>query len=221
MVSSLEHAPSLASYIDHTVLKPEATRAEVEQFCTQAKTYKFKSVCINPVHVPLVAKTLKGSGVLTCTVVGFPLGATPSACKAHEAATAVAAGADEVDMVINIGALKEGDIETVRADIAEVKKACGKATLKVIIETCLLSDDEKVTACRLSKEAGADFVKTSTGFNKGGATPHDIALMRRTVGESMGVKASGGIRTKSDALAMIEAGASRIGASASIAIIEG
>ena len=209
----------LASYIDHTILKPEARKAEVERLCEEAVRFQFASVCVNPCWIPLVADKLRGSGVLACCVVGFPLGATPAECKAHEAAVCVRNGAQEVDMVINVGALKDGDLALVRDDIAAVRQACGKATLKVIIETCLLTDEEKVLACRLSCEAGADFVKTSTGFSKAGATAADIALMRRTVGPDIGVKASGGIRTQADALAMIAAGASRIGASAGITII--
>lgn len=209
----------LASYIDHTILKPEAQRAEVERLCEEAIRFHFASVCVNPCWIPLVAGKLQGSGVLACCVVGFPLGATPAECKAHEAAVCVRDGAQEVDMVINVGALKDRDLALVRDDIAAVRQACGKVTLKVIIETCLLTDEEKVIACQLSCEAGADFVKTSTGFSKGGATAADIALMRRTVGPELGVKASGGIRTQADALAMIAAGASRIGASAGISII--
>ena len=209
----------LASYIDHTILKPEAQQVEVARLCDEAIRFRFASVCVNPCWVPLVAKKLQGSGVLTCCVVGFPLGATLTECKAHEAATCIRNGAEEIDMVINVGALKDRDLAAVRDDIAAVKKVCGKLTLKVIIETCLLSDEEKEIACRLSVEAGADFVKTSTGFNQSGATLADIALMRRTVGSQLGVKASGGVRTQADALAMIDAGASRVGASAGISII--
>ena len=210
---------SLASYIDHTILKPDAQRVEVERLCEEAIRFKFASVCVNPYWVSFVAGKLKGSGVLTCCVVGFPLGATLSECKAQEARACVKNGADEVDMVINVGALKDGDLDVVRGDIAAVKAACIDKTLKVIIEACLLTDIEKATACRLSVEAGADFVKTSTGFSKSGATVADIALMRQTVGPMLGVKASGGVRTQTDALAMIAAGASRVGASASVAII--
>lgn len=209
----------LASYIDHTILKPDARNAEVENLCNEAIRFKFASVCVNPYWIPLVARKLKGSGVLSCCVVGFPLGATPAECKAYEAETCIKNGAEEVDMVINIGALKDRDLDTVRNDIATVKAACGNKTLKVIIETCLLTDDEKETACKISAEAGADFVKTSTGFSQSGATAADVALMRRTVGPTIGVKAAGGIRNKADALAMIEAGASRIGASVSVLII--
>lgn len=210
---------SLASYIDHTILKPDAQRSEVTKLCEEAVLFKFASVCVNPYWVPMVAEKLKGSGVLTCCVVGFPLGATLTQCKAQEADACVSHGADEVDMVINIGALKDGDLNTVRSDIAAVKAACAGRTLKVIIETCLLSDAEKATACRLSAEAGADFVKTSTGFSKSGATVADVALMRQTVGPLLGVKASGGIRTQAEALSMIAAGASRVGASASVSIV--
>ncbi len=210
---------TLASYIDHTILKPDAQRFEVEKLCDEAIHFKFASVCVNPYWIPLVAKRLKGSSVLTCCVVGFPLGATPAQCKAQETETCISNGADEVDMVINIGALKDGDLESVRSDIATVKAACAGKTLKVIIETCLLTDAEKVLACKLSVEAGADFVKTSTGFSKSGATVADIALMRQTVGPLLGVKASGGVRTQANALAMIAAGASRVGASSSVAIV--
>ncbi|WP_191059208.1 deoxyribose-phosphate aldolase [Geminicoccus harenae] len=210
---------NLAAFIDHTILKPDATRAEVARLCAEAKEHGFKSVCVNAIHVAEVAQALAGSEVLACAVVGFPLGATLPAIKAAEAAAAVAAGAAEIDMVIDIGALKDGRVDAVQADIAAVRTACGDAVLKVIIETCLLTDEEKRQACQAAKAAGADFVKTSTGFSKSGATVEDIRLMRATVGPDMGVKASGGIRTRADALAMIEAGASRIGASASIAIV--
>lgn len=209
----------LARIIDHTILRPEAGRADVLRFCDEAKTHRFCSVCVNPVHVPTVAAALAGSGILTCSVIGFPFGAIPTPLKAAEASWVVAAGASEVDMVIALGALKDGDWPAVRRDIAEVKQACGTARLKVILETCLLTEQEKITACHLCQEAGADFVKTSTGFSKAGATVEDVALMRRVVGNALGVKASGGIRTRADALRMLEAGASRIGASASIAII--
>ena len=209
----------LASYIDHTVLRPEARRADVTRFCEEAVDYGFFSVCVNPYYVPQVVAALKGSPVKTCCVVGFPLGASPTIVKVQETEWAVAVGAQEIDMVISVGALKDGDTSAVRDDIAAVKRACGSALLKVIIETCLLTDDEKKTACLLAKEAGADFVKTSTGFSSGGATVEDIALMRATVGPDMGVKASGGIRTFNDAVRMIEAGASRVGCSSSIAIV--
>jgi len=212
----------LASYIDHTILKPEATRADVLKICEEAKEYRFASVCVNPYWIGLVAETLKGSGVTPCSVVGFPLGAHTAAMKAAEAAACVAAGACEVDMVLNIGAAKDGDWDTVEADIAAVVSAAHpNAKVKVILETCLLTDEEKAEACRRAVKAGADFVKTSTGFNKGGATVHDVALMRGVVGPDVGVKASGGVRTREDALAMIEAGASRLGASAGVKIVNG
>ena len=217
-----EYDRALAAMIDHTLLKPEATRDQIIKVCQEAVAYRFASVCVNPYWVPLVAEQLKGSPVKVCTVIGFPLGANTSATKALETAEAVNAGATEVDMVINIGALKSGQVDVVRADIkAVVQAAKPKALVKVIIETCLLTDEEKVTACRLAKEAGADFVKTSTGFSTGGATVADIALMRKTVGPDMGVKASGGIRDVAAARAMVEAGATRIGASASTAIVTG
>ncbi|WP_119310035.1 deoxyribose-phosphate aldolase [Cohaesibacter haloalkalitolerans] len=211
----------LAGYIDHTILSPQATPGEVEKICREAIEFGFCSVCVNPINVPQVASLLKGSAVLTCSVIGFPLGAIPTSLKCEEARWVVSEGAQEVDMVIPVGQLKAGDADYVRSDIAAVKKACGDAKLKVIIETCLLSDEEKKLACKLSKEAGADFVKTSTGFMGGGATAEDVALMRAEVGPDMGVKASGGVRTRDDALRMIDAGASRLGASASIAIISG
>jgi len=211
----------LARTIDHTILRADATRADVAKVCREAREHGFYSVCVNPVHVPDVAAALAGSDVATCAVVDFPLGATPSAVKAAEARWVVAAGAREVDMVINVGALKEGRRDEVEADIVAVREACGPALLKVIIETCLLSDAEKEAACRLAVAAGAQFVKTSTGFGKAGATVEDVALMRRVVGPDIGVKASGGIRTREDALRMLAAGASRIGASASVAIVTG
>ncbi|ALA17735.1 MULTISPECIES: deoxyribose-phosphate aldolase [unclassified Chelatococcus] len=211
----------LARTIDHTILRADATRADVAAVCREAREHGFFSVCVNPVHVPDVAAALAGSDVATCAVVGFPLGATPSLLKASEARWVVAAGAREVDMVIDVGALKEGREGDVSADIAAVREACGPALLKVIIETCLLSDAEKEVACRLAVAAGADFVKTSTGFGKAGATVEDVALMRRIVGPDIGVKASGGVRTREDALRMLAAGASRIGASASVAIVTG
>ncbi len=213
---------NIAKYIDHTLLKANATEAQIRRLCEEASEYHFASVCVNTCYVPLAAELLKGSGVKTCCVVGFPLGAMSTAAKAFEAADAVKNGAEEVDMVINIGAVKFGDWDYVAKDIEEVVKAShDKALVKVIIETCLLTDDEKVLACRTAKEAGADFVKTSTGFSIGGATVEDIRLMRETVGAEMGVKASGGIKTYEDAIAMIEAGATRIGASSGIAIVEG
>jgi deoxyribose-phosphate aldolase len=209
----------LAHWIDHTILAPDATEAQVEPLCREAVAHAFRSVCVNPVHVRFVAAQLRGTAVKACSVVNFPFGAAPTRSKAAEAAAAVEDGAGEVDMVLASGLLKAGRLDAVRADIAEVKRACGPALLKVILETCLLTDAEKVTACRLAQEAGADFVKTSTGFGSGGATVADVALMRRTVGPDMGVKASGGIRTFETAKAMIDAGATRIGCSAGLAII--
>ena len=212
----------LARMIDHTILKAEATENEVEKLCKEALEYNFASVCVNPSMVEKAASILKGSDVKVCTVIGFPLGATTTEVKAFETEDAIKKGATEVDMVINIGKLKEGNLDYVKKDIeAVVNAAKGKALSKVIIETCLLTDEEKVTACKLSKEAGADFGKTSTGFSTGGATASDIKLMRETVGPELGVKASGGVRSLEDAMAMIENGATRIGASASIAICEG
>ena len=212
-------ASELAKYIDHTLLKPDATAAQIQKICDEAKEHHFASVCVNPSRIALVARELEGSGVTPCCVVGFPLGAIPAESKAAEAAVAVKNGAREVDMVINIGAAKDGDWATVDQDIAAVKAACAPAKLKVIIETCLLTDEEKVQACLAAKAAHADFVKTSTGFSKGGATVSDVRLMRKTVGPEMGVKASGGIHNRAEAEAMIEAGATRIGASSGIAIV--
>lgn len=212
----------LAKMIDHTILKPEADKASIEKICKEALEYNFASVCINPTNVELAAKLLKGSEVKVCTVIGFPLGANTMEVKAFETKDAIAKGADEVDMVINIGRLKDKDYEYVEKDIkAVVDAADKKAVTKVIIETCLLTEEEKVKACELAKKAGADFVKTSTGFSTGGATPEDIKLMRETVGPDMGVKASGGVRSIEDAEAVIKNGATRIGASASIDICEG
>ena len=214
---------SLSHLIDHTLLRPDATRDEIAQLCYEARKHGFASVCVNPSHVKLCADLLKGSDVLTCTVVGFPLGATSTEAKTFEAQKAVRDGAKEVDMVINVGALKSRDYELVEHDIASIATAvhAGGAILKVIIEAALLTDDEKVAASQLAKVAGADFVKTSTGFGPGGATAEDVALMRRVVGPKIGVKASGGIRTRADVQKMVEAGASRIGASASVKIVEG
>jgi deoxyribose-phosphate aldolase len=213
---------NIASMIDHTILKADATKDAVIKICKEAKEYKFKSVCVNSCYTELVAGELKDSEVLVCTVVGFPLGAMETKSKAFETARAIELGANEIDMVINIGALKDKDYEFVLNDIKEVvETAKGKAIVKVIIETCLLNQEEKVKACQLAQEAGADFVKTSTGFSTGGATVEDIKLMRETVGPNMGVKASGGVRTKEDVLGVIEAGANRIGASSSVAIVEG
>lgn len=214
--------PGIASMIDHTLLKPEATREEILTVCREARQHGFASVCVNSYWVPVVAEALKGSAVKVCTVVGFPLGAAPGAIKAAEAEAAIRAGAQEVDMVLNVGALRSGDLDTVRQDIKTVAEVChrGGAILKVILETALLDDNQKVVACSLAKIAGADFVKTSTGFAKSGATAHDVALMRQVVGPEMGVKASGGIRTLSDLRTMAGAGASRIGASASVKIVQ-
>lgn len=214
---------ALAKMIDHTLLKPDATQQEIAQLCFEAKKYGFASVCVNPTWVELCAQLLKGSPVKVCTVVGFPLGATSSETKAFETETAIRQGATEIDMVINIGALKARDLETVAKDIRGVVQVAHShgVLVKVIIETVLLTDEEKTIACLLSKEAGADFVKTSTGFAGGGATVHDVELMRKTVGPQMGVKASGGVRTFEDAANMIKAGATRIGASAGVKIIQG
>lgn len=213
---------NIAGMIDHTLLKPDASKDGVMKLVEEAKKYEFASVCVNPTWVKLAAEQLEGSKVKVCTVIGFPLGATTSAVKAFETKDAIANGATEVDMVINIGALKDKRDDEVLEDIkAVVNAAAGKALVKVIIETCLLTDEEKVRACELSVKAGADFVKTSTGFSTGGATKEDIALMRKTVGENTGVKASGGVRSKEDMDAMIEAGATRIGASSGVKIMEG
>lgn len=213
---------NIAKFIDHTILKPDSNEEQVKRICAEAKEYGFASVCVNTSYTKLVSKALQGTDVKTCVVVGFPLGATTKEVKAFETKQAIQDGADEVDMVINVGYLKSGKEQEVKEDIkAVVDAADGKAAVKVILETCLLTDEEIVTVCKMAKEVGADFVKTSTGFSTGGATVEDIRLMRDTVGADMGVKASGGVRTKEDAEAMIEAGASRIGASASIAIVEG
>jgi len=226
VASTLGIAPTdtdVAHFIDHTLLKAEATHDQIAQLCYEARKYQFASVCINPTNVKLCAELLEGSGVPVCTVVGFPLGATPTEVKVFETQQAVRDGATEVDMVINVGALKSRDYELVERDIASIARVChaGNAILKVIIEAALLTDEEKVIASQLSKVAGADFVKTSTGFGPGGATPEDVALMRRVVGPSIGVKAAGGISTFEDAQKMIAAGASRIGASASVKITQG
>ena len=214
--------PTIAALIDHTILKADATRADVIKVCREARQYSFASVCVNAYWVPLVKAELAGSPVKVCTVVGFPLGATSTEAKVAETAAAVRAGAQEIDMVINIGALKSGDTDAVRADIAAVVQAAhaGGAIVKVIIETALLDDTQKRVASQLAKAAGAEFVKTSTGFSTSGATAHDIALMRAAVGPQMGVKASGGIRTLDDLRTMAAAGATRIGASASVKIVE-
>jgi deoxyribose-phosphate aldolase len=209
--------------IDHTLLKPDATQQEIAQLCFEARKYGFASVCINPTWVSLCAQLLQGSPVKVCTVIGFPLGATSLETKAFETETAIKQGATEIDMVINIGALKARDLDTVAKDIRGVVNAAHShgIIVKVIIEAALLNDEEKVIACLLSKEAEADFVKTSTGFASGGATIHDVELMRKTVGPEMGVKAAGGVRTFEDADAMIKAGATRIGASAGVKILQG
>ena len=226
IASTLGVAPtdgSMSHMIDHTLLKPEASQEEIAQLCYEARKYGFISVCVNPTYVKLCSQLLEGSGVLVCTVIGFPLGATSTEAKVFEAQQAVREGATEIDMVINVGAVKSRDYELVEQDIASVARVChaSNAILKVIIEAALLTDEEKVIACQLAKVAEADFVKTSTGFGPGGATPEDVALMRKVVGPRMGVKAAGGIRTYADAQKMIEAGASRIGASASVKILQG
>lgn len=214
--------PSIAALIDHTILKPEATRNDVVKICREARQYGFASVCINPYWVPLVKAELAGSPVKVCTVVGFPLGATSTDAKVCETAAALRAGAQEIDMVINVGALRSGDSDAVKNDIQSVVRVAHQAgaIVKVILETALLDDTQKTVASKIAKSAGADFVKTSTGFSTSGATVHDIALMRAAVGPNIGVKASGGIRTLQDVQAMTAAGATRIGASASVKIVE-
>jgi len=213
--------PEIARFIDHTLLKPDTTAEQIIKLCKEAKENKFMSVCINPTWVSLSAKLLKGTDVKVCTVIGFPLGATPPNVKAYEARMAIQDGAQEIDMVINIGALKSKNYSLVEDDIKKVVQASQGKIVKVILETALLNDEEKIMACTISKAAGAHFVKTSTGFGPGGATAHDIALMRKTVGDDMGVKASGGVRDAKTAMEMINAGATRIGASASVAIVTG
>ena len=208
----------LASYIDHTLLKPEATESQIRALCAEARQWRFASVCVNPRWAATAAEELRGSRVKVCTVIGFPLGASVSAVKEFEARRAVADGADELDMVVSVGDLKAGRDEYVRSDIAAVVRGAQGRTVKVIIEACLLTDEEKARACRLAAAAGADFVKTSTGLSKGGATVHDVALMRAVVGPDVGVKAAGGIHTRAEAEEMIAAGATRIGASAGAAI---
>jgi deoxyribose-phosphate aldolase len=213
---------SVAGMIDHTLLKPDATRADIERLCREAAEFSFATVCVNPAWVALAAARLRGSGVGVCSVVGFPLGATTADVKAFETRRAIFDGAAEIDMVINVGALKSGDLRTVERDIEAVVepcRACGVGS-KVIIEAALLTDDEKVAACTLSKAAGADFVKTSTGFGPGGATAADVALMRRVVGAEMGVKAAGGVRDLAGVKAMLAAGATRVGASAGVKIVQ-
>ncbi len=213
---------NLAGMIDHTLLKPDASQDQIAQLCYEARTHSFASVCVNPAHVRLCAQLLKGSNVDVCTVVGFPLGATPATVKAYETQQAIRDGASEIDMVINIGALKSRDYRAVLEDIGAVVRAAhaGNALVKVIIEAALLTDEEKVIASQLAKAAGADYVKTSTGFGPGGATVEDVALMRRVVGPDIGVKAAGGVRNLADARALIAAGATRLGASAGVRIVK-
>ncbi len=206
--------------IDHTLLKPDATKEEIKKLCQEAAQYDFASVCVNPSWVSYCKEQLNGTRVNVCTVIGFPLGATSIQAKVLETTAALLDGCDEFDMVINIGKLKDGEYEYVEDEIAKLKKVVGNHVLKVIIETCLLSDEEKVKACQLAKKAGADFVKTSTGFSKGGATVHDVSLMRETVGPDMGVKASGGVKTKEELLDMVKAGANRIGTSHGIDLVK-
>ena len=207
--------------IDHTLLKQDASIEAIKKLCEEAKEYHFASVCVNPGFVPLAAKMLKGTDVKVCTVVGFPLGATLPESKAYEAKLAIEAGATEVDMVLNDSMAKEHDYDYIEKEVALVKKACGKILLKVILETCLLSDDEIIECSKACVRAGADYVKTSTGFSKGGATTHAVELMRKAVGPNVGVKASGGIHSRSEAQAMVDAGASRIGASCGVEIVKG
>ena len=206
--------------IDHTILKPETSIDDIRKLCIEAKEYNFYSVCVNSAYVNVAYNFLLHSDVKVCSVVGFPLGAMTKEAKAYEAKFAVDSGAEEIDMVINIGLLKSGKIDLFERDIKKVREACKASVLKVIIETCLLDDKEKILACKIAKEYGADFVKTSTGFSTGGATEHDIELMRKTVGDKMGVKASGGIKTYEDAIKMINAGANRLGTSSGIAIMK-
>ena len=212
---------AIRTYIDHTLLKPDATPEQIRRLCTEADENGFASVCVNPAYVPLVAELLQNSAVNVCTVIGFPLGMNATAIKAAEALKAVQDGADELDMVIQVGQLKSGNLAYVEDDIRAVVEAGGGKLVKVIIETALLTDEEKVTACQLAQRAGADFVKTCTGFSGGAASVHDIALMRKTVGPDMGVKASGGVRDYASAVALIEAGATRIGTSSGVAIAAG
>lgn len=213
--------PDLARIIDHTLLRPDATRDDLRKLCSEAMAFHFFSVCVNSANVPFARKQLEGSTVAVCAVVGFPLGAMTPNAKAFETTEAIRAGADEIDMVVNVGALKSKDYALVLDDIARVVGAAGDRVVKVILETGMLTRDEKLIACALSKAAGATFVKTSTGFGAGGATAEDIALMRATVGPELGVKASGGVRTAADADAMVAAGATRLGASSSVAIVSG
>ena len=210
----------LAKYFDHTILNPAATKKEVIHVCNEALEYGFFSVCVNPVNVKLVSEHLTGSEIKVCSVVGFPLGASTPEIKARETGLAVADGADEIDMVINVGALRDTNFNAVETDIQSVVAAAEGKTVKVIIETCLLDEDQKIKACRIAEKAGAHFVKTSTGFSGSGATAEDVALMKKAVGDKLEVKASGGIKTLNDALKMIEAGADRIGASAGVNIVQ-
>jgi len=220
-LGALPQDANVARYIDHTLLKADATQDQIAQLCYEARTHHFASVCVNPTHVRLCAQLLKDSDVKVCTVIGFPLGATAAPVKAYETQQAIRDGATEIDMVINVGALKSRDYRAVNEDIAAVVRTAhaANALVKVILETALLTDEEKVIASQLSKAAGADYVKTSTGFGPGGATVEDVALMRRVVGPGLGVKASGGVRNYADTQAMIAAGATRIGASAGVAIV--
>ncbi|EMF4672497.1 deoxyribose-phosphate aldolase [Providencia stuartii] len=212
---------NIAQYIDHTLLAANATVNDIKQLCAEAAEHHFASVCVNTGYVPLASECLKNSDVMVCCVVGFPLGACLTEAKAFEAAEAVRRGANEVDMVINVGMLKSGDLEFVRQDIAAVLAACGEATLKVILETCLLTDDEITQVCEICRTLNVGFVKTSTGFSTMGATEHHVALMRKVVGDKIGVKASGGVRDRETAEKMLKAGANRVGASASVAIVSG
>jgi deoxyribose-phosphate aldolase len=215
-------ASELAKYIDHTLLKPEATEEQVDQLCDEAAKHHFYSVCVNSTWVERCARRLGGTGVKICAVVGFPLGAMDSRAKAFEARTAIANGASEIDMVMNVGAMKAKNLKLVREDMLAVRRACRTGiVLKVILETCMLTDEEKVLACQIAKDTDADFVKTSTGFNKAGATVADVALMRKTVGPKMGVKAAGGVRSYEDAIAMIRAGATRLGTSSGVLLVSG
>lgn len=213
-------AAELNRLIDHTILKPEATPGDIKRICAEAKRYRFYSVCINTHYVPIAAQEIAGSGIKVCSISGFPLGSVDTCVKAYEAERAVAAGADEIDMVMNVGALKAGEFDFVREDIVRVVKASQNALVKVIIEAALLTDDEKVKACRLAVEAGASFVKTSTGFGPPGANVRDVGIMRKAVGHDFGVKASAGIRTAAFALQLVDAGANRIGTSAGVQIME-
>jgi len=217
----MEEEMSIASYIDHTNLKADATGEDIKRICEEAKAYSFASVCVNSSRVKEAKELLKGTDVKVCSVIGFPLGAMATSAKAYEAKAAIDDGADEIDMVINIGFLKDRYLKGVEDDIRKVKEACGSKTLKVIIEACLLSDEEKEEACKAAMAANADYVKTSTGFSTGGATVHDVALMSKVVGDKLGVRAAGGIRDYGTAKAMVEAGATRLGCSAGVRIVEG